>query len=75
MSQRTDKLKAEVIQRYKLLRAVRICYYTLSGVDVSQFASEFFFVAGDIMEGKPLDYSQLRFLSQDVVQRFLKEDR
>lgn len=75
MSRRTDKLKDELIQRYKLLRAVRVCYYNLLGTDASLFGSEFFFVAGDIMEGRPLDYTRLRHLNADDVQRYLKEDR
>ena len=75
MSRRTDKLKDELIQRYKLLRAVRVCYYNLLGIDVSLFGQEFFFVAGDIMEGKPLDFTQLRYLKAEDVQSYLKEDR
>ena len=75
MSRRTEKLKDELIQRYKLLRAVRVCYYNLLGVDVSVFGQEFFFVAGDIMEGKPIDYTQLRYLKEENVRMYLKEDR
>ena len=75
MSRRTDKLKDELITRYKLLRAVRVCYYNLLGVDVSIFAQEFFFVAGDIMEGKPIDFTQLRYLKREAVETYLKEDR
>lgn len=75
MSRRTDKLKDELIARYKLLRAVRVCYYNLLGVDVSVFGQEFFFVAGDIMEGKPIDYTQLRYLRKEAVDAYLKEDR
>ena len=75
MSRRTEKVKDELISRYKLLRAVRVCYYQLLGVDVSVFAQEFFFVAGDIMEGKPIDYTQLRYLKQEAVEAYLKEDR
>jgi hypothetical protein len=75
VSRRTDKLKDELIQRYKLLRAVRVCYYNLLGVDVSLFGQEFFFVAGDIMEGKPIDYTQLRYLRREAVEMYLKEDR
>lgn len=75
MSRRTDKLKDELIARYKLLRAVRVCYYNLLDVDVSVFGQEFFFVAGDIMEGKPIDYTQLRYLKEDRVVMYLKEDR
>lgn len=75
MSRRTDKLKDELIARYKLLRAVRVCYYNLLGVDVSEFSPEFFFVAGDIMEGKPIDYTQLRYLREENVTQYLKEDR
>lgn len=75
MSRRTEKLKDELITRYKLLRAVRVCYYNLLGVDVSAFGQEFFFVAGDIMEGKPIDYTQLRYLKEENVRMYLKEDR
>jgi hypothetical protein len=75
VSRRTEKLKTELIARYKLLRAVRVCYYNLLGVDVSVFAQEFFFVAGDIMEGKPIDYTQLRYLNREMVEQYLKEDR
>lgn len=75
MSRRTEKLKDELITRYKLLRAVRVCYYNLLGVDVSEFGQEFFFVAGDIMEGKPIDYTQLRYLKEQDVLAYLKEDR
>ena len=75
MSRRTDKLKDELIARYKLLRAVRVCYYNLLDVDVSVFSQEFFFVAGDIMEGKPIDYTQLRYLKEARVLTYLKEDR
>jgi len=75
VSRRTDKLKDELIARYKLLRAVRVCYYNLLDVDVSVFSQEFFFVAGDIMEGKPIDYTQLRYLKKERVLTYLKEDR
>jgi hypothetical protein len=75
VSRRTDKLKDELIKRYKLLRAVRVCYYNLLGADVSAFGQEFFFVAGDIMEGKPIDYTQLRYLKLEAVTAYLKEDR
>lgn len=75
MSRRTAKLQNELLARYKLLRAVRVCYYNMLGVDVRQFAQEFFFVAGDIMEGKPIDYTQLRYLKRVDVERYLKEDR
>lgn len=75
MSRRTEKLKDELIARYKLLRAVRVCYYNLLGVDVSVFAQEFFFVTGDIMEGRPIDYTQLRYLKREAVEQYLKEDR
>jgi hypothetical protein len=47
----------------------------LLDVDVSSFAQEFFFVAGDIMEGKPIDYTQLRYLNRKLVEQYLKEDR
>ena len=75
MSRRTDKLKDELIARYKLLRAVRVCYYNLLGVDVSTFSQEFFFVTGDIMEGKPIEYTQLRYLRREMVESYMKEDR
>jgi hypothetical protein len=75
VSRRTDKLKDELVARYKLLRAVRVCYYNLLDADVSAFGQEFFFVAGDIMEGKSIDYTQLRYLRQDDVESYLKEDR
>lgn len=76
MGRRTERLKDEVISRYKLLRAVHVCYFgnVEHSVDAN-FTKEFFYVCGDIIEGRPLDFDRLRYLSEDRLQQCLKEDR
>jgi hypothetical protein len=39
------------------------------------FGPEFFFVTGDIMEGKSIDYTALRYLKEEAVLAYLQEDR
>lgn len=75
MSRRTAKVQNELLVRYKLLRAIRICYYNLLNADFADVAREFFFVTGDIMEGKPIEYDQLRYLKKEAVDQYLKEER
>ena len=75
MSVRTDKAQRELIRRYKLLRAVRVCLYNQLHVDVEHVAREFFFVAGEVMEGNPIQYSTLTYLKEPQVKAYLKEDR
>ncbi|MBU1891257.1 hypothetical protein KJ782_07305 [Patescibacteria group bacterium] len=75
MSRRTDKLTNELIQRYRLLKAVHVCYYNRLDVDVFFLGREFFSVTGDIMEGKPINYAQLQYLDEKQVEAYLKEDR
>lgn len=75
MSGRPSKLAREIIERYKLIRAVHTCYYTQLETEPTLFSTEFFYLVGDILEGRPVDESTLRFISMDRVREFLKEDR
>jgi len=75
MSKRRDRLVQEIVERYKLIRAIHTCVYTRVGVDIQQVAPEFFFLVNDILEGKPIDVSCLRFVDMERVYEFLKEDR
>lgn len=75
MSTRKDKLLRELLDRYKLIRAIHTCYYTQLNCEVERFSPEFFYVIGDVIEGKPIDESTLRYLDMDRVREFLKEDK
>lgn len=72
---RPNSILREVVDRYKFIRALHTCYYTRLDVDVQAFATEFFFVVGDVLEGKPIDETRLRYLDLNRVYEFLKEDR
>jgi len=74
-SKRKERLTRELIDRYKLIRAVHTCYYTQLDKEVSAFASEFYYLIGDIIEGRTIDESQLRYLDMRRVEEFLKENR
>ena len=74
MSRRTEKIKDELVQRYRLVRALQVCYYT-SGAPIAQFSSEFFFAVGSVLENGNVDYSKLRLVTQEKVEQFLKEDK
>lgn len=69
------QLALELVERYRFIRALHTCYYNLLGADVTGFASEFFFLVGDVIEGKPIDEAALRFINMDRVREFLKEDK
>lgn len=75
MGNRPAKVSYEIIERYRLVRAFHTCYYTQLGAPISEFAQEFFFVVGDILEGKPIDKSALRYIDCDRVSDFLREDK
>jgi hypothetical protein len=74
VSRRTEKLKVEVMARYKWVRALHVCYYT-SEVPIEDFSQEFFFAIGSILESGDLDFSKLRFITRERVEQFLKDDR
>lgn len=69
------QLALELVERYRVIRALHTCYYNLLATNITDFASEFFFLVGDVIEGKPIDETALRFISMDRVREFLKEDR
>lgn len=75
MSSRRDKVTREILERYKLIRAVHTCYYTQLDRDIQQVAPEFFFLVNDILEGKAIDESRLRHIDMRRVEEFLKEDK
>lgn len=75
MSVRTDKVRNELVKKYKLLRAVHVCYYGLLNTPVSTFAEEFFVVSGYILDGRSIPYGELTYLKEDRVLEYLKEDR
>lgn len=75
MSGRPSKLVREIIERYKLIRAIHTCYYTQLDAEPTQFSTEFYYLVGDILEGRPIDESTLRFIDMSRVYEFLKEDR
>ena len=75
MAKKPAKVAREIVDRYRLIRALHTCYYTQLGAKVDQFATEFFFLVGDVIEGKSIDADRLRFLDMDRVNEFLKEDR
>ena len=63
----------DILNRYSLIRAVYRAYYTSLDVPAQDVATEFFFVVGDILEGKPLGATRLRYLDLEVVKKILKE--
>jgi hypothetical protein len=69
-----DKILREIVERYRLIRAIHTCYYTAISVDVGEFATEFFYLVGDIIEGKPIDESRLRFVDMERVNQYLREE-
>ena len=75
MSNKPTRLALEIVERYRMIRALHTCYYTQLGSKVQEFSNEFFFLVGDVIEGKPLDESRLRHIDMDRVREFLKEDR
>lgn len=75
MNKRRDRLMQELIQRYKFIRAVHTCIYTRLDVDIQDAATEFFYIVNDILEGKVIDESCLRFVDMVRVHDFLKEDK
>jgi len=75
MSKRRDRIAQEIVDRYKLIRAAHVSLYTRVDVDVATFAPEFFYLVNDILEGKPIDESCLRFVNMDRVREFLREDK
>lgn len=75
MSSRRDKVTREIIERYKLIRAIHTCYYTQLDRDIPQVAPEFFYLVNDVLEGKNIDESCLRHLDMRRVEEFLKEDK
>ncbi len=75
MSSRRDKVTRELIDRYKLIRAVHTCYYIQLDRDIQQVAPEFFYLVNDILEGKPIDESRLRHIDMRRVDEFLREDK
>lgn len=72
---RPAKITREILERYKLVRAVHTCYYTQLDARVEEFSTEFFYLVGDILEGKPIDESTLRYINMQRVREFLKEDK
>ena len=70
---KVGKVTTDILQRYRLIRAVYRTYYTTLDVPVQALATEFFYVVGDILEGKTLDESRLRHLDLEQVQKVLKE--
>jgi hypothetical protein len=69
------QLALELVERYKIIRALHVCYYTQLDADVSQFATEFFYLVGDVIEGTPIDESSLKCIDMNRVRSFLKEDK
>ena len=72
---RPAKVSREIIERYRFIRAVHTCLYTQLDMDVTKFGPEFFFLVGDVLEGKPIDGAGLRFIDINRVRDFLKEDK
>lgn len=72
---RSVKVTRELLERYRLIRALHTCYYTQLTANVGEFSTEFFYLVGDILEGKPIDERVLRYVRMDRVREFLKEDR
>ena len=72
---RPVKVTRELLGRYKLIRAIHTCYYTQLDANVAEFSTEFFYLVGDILEGKPVDESTLRYIDMGRVREFLKEDK
>ena len=72
---RPAKISHEIIERYRVIRALHTCLYTQLDTEVAQFGPEFFYLVGDILEGKPIDTGALRFINMNRVHDFLKEDK
>jgi hypothetical protein len=70
-----DRITRELLQRYRLIRALHTCCYTRLGTDVQELATEFFFLVGDVLEGKRLRRDGLKYIDLERVDAFLREDR
>lgn len=73
MNKRYNRVVREMLDRYRLIRAFHTCYYTRLDADVQSFATEFYFLVSDILEGKPIDESRLRHVDMQRVNAFLKD--
>jgi hypothetical protein len=69
-----EKVVNDILERYRLICAIHTCYYTQLQVNAQDFGAEFFFLVGDIIEGKPIDRDSLRFIDMARVEQYLKED-
>lgn len=73
MSSNDQKTKT-LLERYKLIRAAHTCYYAQVDCDISTISPEFFFLVGDILEGKPLDKTHVRCVDLQRIKNFLKDN-
>ena len=69
------KVTQDILERYKLIRALHACYYTRVLNNIDEFSPEFFYLVGDVLEGRAIDEERLRYIDMDRVRRFLKEER
>jgi hypothetical protein len=70
-----DKVIYELLQRYRRINALHACCYNRLDVDVQEIATEFFFLVGDILEGKPFRQNDLKYIDLARVEAFLRENR
>ncbi|RKX63417.1 MAG: hypothetical protein DRP42_07645 [Tenericutes bacterium] len=69
-----NKINKEIISRYKLIRAIHTCCFTRMDLRVEDFAKEYFYIVGDIFEGRLIDESNLRTIDMTRVREFLAEE-
>lgn len=72
---RPNKVRREMVQRYRLVRALHVHCFNLLDTPTPEFATEFYFAVGDVLEGRPIDESKLRHIDMQKVRDFMKEDR
>ena len=75
MANKPGKLALEIVDRYRMIRALHTCYYTQLERGVQEFAPEFFYLVGDVIEGKSIDEAALRHVDMARVRDFLSEDK
>lgn len=72
---RNDRVIIDLLSRYRAINALHVAYYNRLAESPAELAHEFFYVVGDILEGKPLDALTTRLVDKERVQEFLSEDR
>jgi hypothetical protein len=73
MSQRNLKVTADVVRRLKNIRDLWLAVHNDPNYTVQESAHEFFWLVGDILEGKQLEQLEYRYVSKKRVLAQAKE--